>query len=127
FALDFPYDPALYFHGEEQSLALRLYTQGWSIYHPPGMPIYHLYEDGQRSRRPMHWEDDRARFPRLEAASRRRLLDLISGKALGAYGLGSARSLDDFAAFSGIDYKRRVLDQKAYGAGAIRNWARFGV
>jgi hypothetical protein len=45
FVRAFPYDPNLYFHGEEQSVFLRLYTHGWDVFHLPGMPIYHLYSD----------------------------------------------------------------------------------
>ena len=41
----FPYDPWLYFHGEEQALALRLYTHGWDLFHMPGLPVRHLYND----------------------------------------------------------------------------------
>ena len=121
FALEIPYDPAFYFHGEEQGVALRLFTRGWDIYHPPGMPIYHLYSDAETgaARRPMHWDAqaDAARAVKwhdLEKRSQRRLAALVTGKPLGAYGLGTARSLADFAVLSGIDYGRRVIGPQAY-------------
>ena len=121
-ALDFPYDPALYFVGEEQSLSLRLFTHGWDIFHPPGMPIYHLYSPTGKDAaapRPMHWdsEHDRERAFRwndLEKASQSRLTALVRGLRLGVYGLGTERTLADFAAFSGIDYARRVIESRAY-------------
>lgn len=117
----FPYDPYLYFHGEEQALALRLFTQGWDIFHVPGLPVYHLYNTGQANgpERPMHWDagQDGQRavsWWSLEQRSRQRLADLVAGKPLGVYGLGDVRSLADYAAFSGIDYAARTISPKAY-------------
>ena len=121
FAHYFPYDPLFYFHGEEQALALRLFTRGWDIYHVPALPVYHLYHspaDGQVER-PMHWdkEVDRQRpqtWWTLEQRSRLRLTELVEGRDLGVYSLGRARSLADYAALSGIDYARRTIEPKAY-------------
>jgi len=127
FALEFPYDPAIYFHGEEQSVALRLFTKGWDIFHPPGMPIYHLYNDskGSASNRPMHWDESEdagraVRWRELEVRSLQRLAQLVSGAPLGAYGLGSERTVGAFATFSGIDYANRVIAPHAYRPQPIR-------
>lgn len=117
----FPYDPYLYFHGEEQALALRLYTHGWDIFHPPGLPVYHLYNNAEANAPPraMHWDaaQDGQRsvtWWTLEQRSRQRLADLVAGQDLGVYGLGSVRTLADYAAFSGIDYAARTIAPKAY-------------
>jgi len=117
----FPYDPWFYFHGEEQALALRLYTHGWDLFHMPGLPILHLYNDTRSDgpARPMHWdaahEAQRAvSWWALEQRSRARLAALVDGAPLGVYGLGSARTLADYAAFSGIDYARRSLAARAF-------------
>lgn len=116
---ELPYDPAIYFHGEEQSYALRAWTRGWSIWHVPGMPMYHLYTAPGTSPRPMHWspETDARRAIRageLDAASRRRLRALLwDGADLGVYGLGRERTLADYAAFSGIDYAARTIAPRA--------------
>lgn len=121
FALAFPYDPAFYFHGEEQALALRLFTHGWDIFHVPRLPVFHLYNDGASGAppRPMHWDEpeDAGRAERwwlLEARSRRRLQALVDGAPLGAYGLGTARTLAQYALFSGIDYAQRRLAPYAF-------------
>ncbi|MEN9890047.1 MAG: hypothetical protein RLY78_342 [Pseudomonadota bacterium] len=116
---ELPYDPFLYFHGEEQALALRAWTQGWDIFHVPGMPVYHLYHLGGQAPRPLHWspEHDARRSQcsaELTAAAERRLAALLWGGAdLGVYGLGRTRSLADYAAFSGIDYPARRIDARA--------------
>lgn len=108
-----PLDPWLYFHGEEQNLAVRAWTHGWDIWHPPDLPVYHLY--GRREDRPVHWDEqeDRDRplkWWQLQQLSEQRMAALLfEGRALGAYGLGSARSLQAYAQTSGIDYARRTL------------------
>jgi len=117
----FPYDPWFYFHGEEQAYAARLYTHGWDIFHMPGLPLYHLYNtpDSGAPQRPMHWDEqqDRERARNwwdLEQRSRHRLAALLGGEDLGAYALGTARTMDDYAAFSGIDFKARTIASRAY-------------
>lgn len=119
----FPYDPWIYFHGEEQALALRLYTHGWDMFHVPGLPVHHLYNDAQSGApaRPMHW-DARHEAQRevswwtLEQRSRHRLAALVADEPLGVYGLGTQRTLADYAAFSGIDYRARTIAPAAYVA-----------
>jgi hypothetical protein len=117
----FPYDPWLYFHGEEQALAARLFTHGWDIFHMPGLPAWHLYNTpGSGSPpRPMHWDEEEEAnrtqtWWQLEQRSRARLQALLSGEALGVYSLGRVRTMADYAAFSGIDYASRTLQPRAY-------------
>ncbi len=118
----FPYDPFLYFHGEEQALAARLYTHGWDIFHTPDLPVYHLYrtEDSKAPPRPLHWDEDQdARRKQtwwpLEMRSRARAKALLELRQdLGVYSLGNVRSLEDYARFSGIDYAARTLSPLAY-------------
>ena len=122
FAKRFPYDPHLYFHGEEQAMASRLFSHGWDIFHVPAMPVYHLYNvpGSQPAMRPMHWDAAlEARRSRtwwtLEQRSRQRLKAMLEdGADLGVYGLGTVRSLDDYADFCGIDYRRRTLGETAF-------------
>jgi hypothetical protein len=116
---ELPYDPRLYFHGEEQAYALRAYTSGWDIFQIPGMPMYHLYTQPGVAPRPLHWsaEHDAQRAVRsaaLDAAAQRRVAALLwGGENLGVYGLGTVRSMADYAAFSGIDYAARRIEPRA--------------
>jgi hypothetical protein len=121
FAQAFPYDPWFYFHGEEQALAVRLYTHGWDIFHVANLPVYHLYNTSESGAppRPMHWDEahDAQRGQNwwvLEERSRRRLASLLAGESLGMYGLGRARSMSQYSAFSGIDFRARTLARRAY-------------
>lgn len=50
-----PYDPHLYFNGEELIYAERLQARGWSIYHPASLPIYHLYKQSKEDLSLVHW------------------------------------------------------------------------
>lgn len=119
FVQELPYDPFLYFHGEEQAMALRAFSQGWDIFHVPGMPVYHLYHRPGEATRPLHWtpEHDAQRSLRsaaLTEAANRRLAELVwQGRDLGVYGLGRQRTLEEFAAFSGIDYAARRIGGNA--------------
>lgn len=126
---ELPYDPALYFHGEEQAWATRAWTHGWDLWHVPDLPLAHLYgrvDDGPAAR-PLHWTPghDRQRavpFSRREAAARDRLAQLLgpAGEAAAARpdrdrrGLGRVRGLAAWAAYSGIDYLQRRLDPAAW-------------
>ena len=115
-----PYDPHLYFHGEEQSLAVRAFTHGWDIFHVSGLPVYHLYNVGDNAKnRPLHWSEDedkqrQQRWWELDAAAKTRLRRLVfDGADLGIHGLGRERSLADYARFSGINYIDRRIDEPA--------------
>ena len=78
--------------------------------------MFHLYTDVSNIPRKLHWdpEDDKNRaikWNELEKKSLDRLDDLFAGKIEGSLGLGSERSLDDYATISGIDLKnKKVLD-----------------
>ncbi len=116
-----PYDPFLYFHGEEQSIAVRAYTRGWTIYHPTWVPLYHLYKQENVAHDSHHWYgavDANRAFTGafLTERSKLRLHELLCGNGLpGAYGLGAVRSLDQFAAMSGIDYRTRQITDPFQG------------
>jgi len=121
FVEEVPYDPYLYFHGEEQSLAVRAYTRGWDIFHPTWVPLYHLYKEANMPHETHHWygEVDAQRAfnsAYLTQRAKLRLNRLLCGDGLpGAYGLGQVRSLDEFIAFSGIDYKQKAITDRYDG------------
>lgn len=115
FVDEIPYDPRLYFHGEEQSLSVRAFTHGWDIFHPPHIPLFHLYKAPNKEHHTHHWHPEWEKlrdfkFTQLSELAKQRLMDLVYARQdLGRFGLGSIRTLEDFAKFSGIDYAKRKL------------------
>ena len=116
FVEEIPYDPNYYFYGEELSMALRAFTHGYSFFHIPDVPLFHLYTDVSNVPRKLHWdpEDDKNRavkWHELEKKSLDRLDDLFAGNIQDSMGLGFERSIDDYALISGIDLKnKKILD-----------------
>lgn len=111
FCWEVPYDPELYFKGEEVSLAVRAWTSGWNIYHPSEILLYHYYT---RSNSKKHW-DDNITWSDLERISINRLKTLLDIEHihphihLGIYGLGSIRTLSQYESKSGIDFKNKII------------------
>lgn len=130
---DVPYDPNIYFFGEEITMAVRLWTHGYNLYHPNRLVIYH---DWKRDKRPTHFADHRDWTKQNDKAYARvkHLLgtavceDAEILKDLDKYGLGMARTLEQYQEYSGVDFARKVFSQKAekghyerYGAPARRS------
>lgn len=109
FVSEVPYDPELYFHGEEISVALRAYSWGYDLFHPSASMIFHYYG---RVELPRHWSDDKTRVERGPAwwerdkISKRRIRNLFSGVTKGRYGLGPVRTVADYERLTGLDFAR---------------------
>lgn len=117
FVKEVPYDPNLYFHGEESSLAGRAFTNGYDMFTPPRPIIWHEYTRQGKAR---HWDDTTtwAEQDRNSYARFRKIFDMdevactpCQRKALGSYGLGSVRTLEEFEKFIGIRFKTRQIHQ----------------
>ena len=107
-----PYDPELYFYGEEITLALRLWTRGFNFYNPDRLLVFHLYKR-PGAEHVTHWADH-ADWQQLNQRSLARVKALVRGEAIEApYGLGQLRSLDDWQAWSGVDLQRQTISPEA--------------
>lgn len=101
-----PYDPNLYFLGEESNLTLRYYTHGYNLYHPHKLILHHYYT---RKDNIKHW-DDHKNWGELSINAEKRLNWLLQNKNnTSHYSLGTVRTLDDFKNYSGIDYVNKIL------------------
>jgi len=81
-----PYDPYLYFLGEEISLGIRLYMQGVTIVAPAINAIWTNYDRDNGRRGGFHWTDN-SMWGLRDKAARIRLNKLFRGEDLGVYGL----------------------------------------
>lgn len=108
-----PYDPELYFHGEESTLAVRSWTHGYDIWHPTEVVCWHHYtRDGAKK----HW-DDHTNWNELNLSSYNRAKTLLGVDGadpksikFGIYGLGKKRKLRKYEIFAGVDFATRRFD-----------------
>ncbi|WP_446743908.1 GlcNAc-transferase family protein [Silvibacterium acidisoli] len=109
FVAEVPYNPELYFLGEETALTLRAFTHGYDFFHPPETVIWHDYIRADAKK---HWGDHQAQtsaqpWSQLDEASRAKVRRLMLGEDTGRFGLGAARTLADYEAFSGINLQQQ--------------------
>ena len=136
------YDPELYFHGEEISLAARAYTHGYDLFHPHKIIAWHHYtREGSKK----HWDDHKDWGALNNIAYKRvKILFGIDGEnqnqiKWGKFGLGKKRTLKQFEQFAGVEFKTRrfhkhsideltppvpFTSEAEYNKG-ICNWTRF--
>jgi len=114
FVKEVPYDPELYFHGEESSLAVRAYTHGWDLYHLHKPWVWHHYTRDGRKR---HWDDSNkwASLNKKSFIRYKKLLGMDNQRKINykKYGLGKTRSLKDYEYYAGIRFKDRKIHQDA--------------
>ena len=117
FVKEVPYDPNLYFHGEESSLAARAYTYGYDLFAPHKVIVWHEYTREGKKR---HWDDSQDWKQKDDAsyARFRKLFGMDPGctscqrKALAPYGFGPARSLTDFEKYAGLKFATRQIHRE---------------
>lgn len=113
FILDVPYDPNLYFHGEEISMAVRAYTHGYDLFVPNEIVCWHEYS---RKGRVRHWDENK-KWEELNNKSLKRVKQLLGvdgEKAdydFGIYGFGNERTLEEYTEYSGIRFADRAVQQ----------------
>ncbi len=123
-----PYDSHLnyIFLGEELTMAARFFTNGYDLYNPVTMPIYHL---SNRTYRPNFWEQFhrknakaaphiRVERKEMENVAMDRIYKMLFHgqnpvEENGIYGLGTQRSLEEFEAHIGIDLKNQIASPRA--------------
>lgn len=113
FIKDVPYDPNLYFHGEEISMAVRAYTSGYDLFIPNEIICWHEYT---RKGRVRHWDENK-KWEDLNRKSLKRVKQLLGVDGdtadydFAQYGLGTQRSIEDYESYSGIRFKDRAVQQ----------------
>lgn len=119
FMMEVPYDPLLYFNGEEVSMSVRAWSCGWDVFAPHRCLLYHHYG---RPHAAKHWEDHgNWRERRGRAAARvNHLLGVspnldpaVTAGLNGPYGLGPQRTVEQFEQFSGVFFKDQIITERA--------------
>ncbi len=117
FVSEVPYDPELYFLGEEAAMTVRAFTHGYDLFHPCETIVWHDYV---RKNGVKHWDDHTAANKTVAAWSDRDLRSknkigkLLSGQPVDPFGMGSARSIEQFEEYAGISFSlRKVHDYTA--------------
>jgi hypothetical protein len=110
FCTEVPYDPNLYFFGEEITMAVRAFTHGYDLFHPHKTVLWHYYTRAKQMR---HWDNHSDWHIRNEASldRMRRLLGMSpqSSKTMfGKYGLGKLRTLRQYELYAGIAFAKRT-------------------
>ena len=84
FVEDVPYDPEIFFRGEEISMAVRAYSYGYDLRTPSQYVGAHLWQLSEGGRRPLFWdpEDDAKRS--LSSVDRNKASEIKVGAICGS-------------------------------------------
>ena len=125
FVEDVPYDPDLYFLGEESSVSLRAFTSGYDLFHPIEPVVWHDYGRADATR---HWQDhdavklsqseQRPAWNELDRRSKERIASLFVGErsmyeAGQCFGLGAVRTVEEYERYAGINFRLRLIHDHA--------------
>jgi hypothetical protein len=108
-----PYDPYMYFHGEEITLGIRLTLKGVNLVSPTINVIWTNY-DRDNGRRNFHWLDN-SMWGLRDKSARIRINDLFHGKDLGVYGIQD--ELEEYRKLQkdmGLDFENKVHIKPLY-------------
>ena len=104
---DVPFDPHVFFYGEEISYSARLWTHGYDIFQPDRLILYHWWG---REHESSNTYKNTQNIHHQRTHQRVRHLLRLTGDAppearveIDRYGLGSARSLESYWTFAGIN------------------------
>lgn len=115
FAQEVPYDPSIYFVGEEITLAVRAFTHGYDLFHPAEALVWHEYTREYRPHK--HWTDHTGEngvaiaWHRREQVSVAAVHAVLGGARVGPLGLGSARTLAEYERYAGLNFLGRTADE----------------
>lgn len=94
FVIDVPYDPDLFFWGEEITMAVRAYSSGYELYTPSQHVGVHLWDRLAREgeQRKLFWndafeEEREIRWTQREQTSRKKIAAICAGELDGLYGV----------------------------------------
>ena len=116
-AREVKHDPDIYFSGEEINLTVRSYTHGYDMFHPHKLVVWHSTMREERSGM-LKWDDDaklgvdwwnRQNIARAKIRQLFRVED--NGYDLTGYDLGTARTIEDYETYAGVNFKTRSVQK----------------
>ncbi len=118
FVTDVPYDPDLYFIGEEITPAVRAFTHGYDLFHPSQIIVWHEYT---RKYRTKHWDDHTSQngveldWSLRDASSRDKVRRFLAEPHVGSFGCGTDRTIAEYETYAGLSFAhRRSQDYTRY-------------
>lgn len=114
-----PFDPHMFFYGDEQPMSARYFTYGFNAYAPTASCMFHMYRghvspdakarsDLPNSKKDIHGKtrskEEVLRIEQLYGLRDNGYADLAVGAK---YGLGKARTFAEYEAFCGLDFANR--------------------
>lgn len=107
--VDIMQDPEHYYTGEEFALTIRSYTNGYDLYTPSQIVAWHRAHLTPPKK---HFNNNPEEIAhKKHNTAMVQLKKLIEGGDLGRYGIGSIRTLQDYANFAGLDFiNKKLLD-----------------
>jgi hypothetical protein len=114
FVQEVPYDPNLYFHGEEITMAIRAYTWGYDLFHPPDVLLWHEYS---RDNRRKHWDDHgdsgavKISWDKRDDFSKSKVCRFLAAPYTGEFACGPFRTAAQYEAYAGISLRYRRLQR----------------
>lgn len=117
FCKEVKHDPNYYFHGEEISIAVRAFTNGYDIFHPHKVICWHEYTRRGRSKQ---WDDVHTWGIKNDNCHlrNRKLFGMdnhIKDIDFGIYDFGTVRSLTDYEKYAGMKFSTRGVTQDLLG------------
>ncbi len=110
FVQEVPYDPELYFLGEEAAMTLRAFTNGYDLFHPCETVVWHDYV---RKNGIKHWDDHTetnntgTEWHDRDIQSKNKIQKLMAGRQVDTFGVGTARTIQEFEEYAGLSFQQR--------------------
>lgn len=113
FCREVQHDPDFYFLGEEISITVRAFTNGYDLFHPNRTIVWHYYGREKSARQ---WDDDKTwtKKDQLSLKKNRLLLGIEGGHGnlnFGKYGLGRVRTLRDYEKYAGVLFSKKAVQK----------------
>ena len=101
-------NPKIAFWGEEPLIAARAFTHGFDLVMPFAHNVCHLYHSQQtfsKVRRHHVWQDFPEVWSAMDSESKQEYKRIFSERVVGEGALGTARTLEDYEEFSGLNFR----------------------